>query len=260
MLQQHPLIARMHRGRPGIIYIHIPKTGGSSLSAALRKHYRFSGYHVKSKASAEATTTMFGTEHGDEPFLNEQQITRLSLVHYAAALQFKYITGHFLFDEQLVNLKKNGYRIVTSLRHPVDRWYSAYFYGRYRQQGRGSVGLDFETYIGTEQAQKQGCVFSRYLGGVRPDGDFASAAAVAKAKHNLSLFDAIGFLEHKKLTMDRFSALIGKKLELGHRRSNPAPKALAEQYKQDKFWREKAESLCKPDIEIYNAAFGLFGK
>lgn len=35
------------RQKPGIIFVHVPKTGGSSISSALRKHYRLSKFNIK---------------------------------------------------------------------------------------------------------------------------------------------------------------------------------------------------------------------
>lgn len=82
-----------------IVFLHIPKTGGTSLAAALKRNFR--------PEQVVGTSDLAAVGGTDGP----------GLVH-----------GHFLFDAEQID--RLGGTPVTVLRHPVDRVISLYYYWR----------------------------------------------------------------------------------------------------------------------------------
>lgn len=250
----HPLLQRCLHRHPAIIFVHIPKTGGSSISAALRRHYRLSRWHVKSAASAQAARRRFGVPDDTAVTQEEVQSLRLMLVHYAAQCGRRYITGHFWADASVVALRSLGYRLITCLRDPVERWYSDYFYNRYKSEEHGRIDEEFETFLEGGEARAMGTTYVRYLGGIRADGDYTGRDARDTALANLAHYDAVGFLEDLPGFVRQLRGCTGLRLRMPHRRRSPATPALVERYRNSPVHRRAVEALCAPDIAIYREA------
>ena len=244
--------------KPGIIFIHIPKTGGSSISAAIRKHYRLSKFNIKSELTSLAAQKRFRMADSDPGFEESLQNLRLSLIFHEAQKRTRFITGHFWADETLPSLKPLGYKLITCLRDPVDRWFSHFLYGRFKEGFHGKIEQEIENFLGGNQAVNFATMYVRYLGGARQERDYTSAPAVDRAVAHLDMLDAVGFLHR----MDEFRSLItemtGFHLRAEHRRKSPADPVLVKKIRESREIREAVEKLCEPDIKIYEQALIRF--
>jgi hypothetical protein len=244
--------------KPGIIFIHIPKTGGSSISASLRKHYRLSKFNIKSEITSLATQRKFGISEMDPDFDETLQQFRHSLIFHEAEKGTRFITGHFWVDEHLPALKPLGYKIVTCLRDPVDRWFSHYLYSRYKDGSYGRIEKDIDEFLSTRSAESFGTIYVRYLGGTRDDKDYTSSSAVQQAIANLDMFDIVGFLHKIDDFRKKIEVETGFTLRAKHRRQSPADPALTKRIKGSSEIRREVERLCEPDRKIYEQAFFQF--
>jgi len=253
------LLARLSgKYKPGIIFVHIPKTGGSSISASLRRHYRLSKFNIKSEITSLAAQKRFGIKRTDKDFVEFVQQFRLSLIFHEAEKGTRFITGHFWVNDLLPSLKPLGYRIITCLRHPVDRWFSHFLYSRYKEGTYGRIEQDMEEFLEGQQAVSLATTYVRYLGGVRENRDYATKSAVNRAIANMDMFDTIGFLEHLDAFREQISKSIGVKLRSEHRRRSPADPALGKKIRDSLDFRNAVERLCEPDLEIYEQALLRF--
>ena len=244
--------------KPGIIYVHIPKTGGSSISASLRKHYRLSKFNIKSEVTSLAAQKRFGIVQSDPGYEEALHQFRQSLIFHEAQKGTRYITDHFWVDTNLLYLKPLGYRIITCLRNPVDRWFSQYFYGRYKDGSHGRIDQDIEEFLQTSRAASYGTIYVRYLGGIRDDRDYTSRTAIQRAIDHLDMFDMVGFLDR----LAEFHAWIkedtGIILRSEHRRRSPATAAFRQKIKSSREFQNAVEKLCEPDAEVYEQAMRKF--
>lgn len=97
----------MHR----IIYIHVPKCGGSSFGAALRPR------HFMSQA-------VIDLHPGDPALPAERRLLadyarRRTQLHHLVHQKTRMISGHVQYDPQLHDGAARDYRFVTLLRDPV---------------------------------------------------------------------------------------------------------------------------------------------
>lgn len=244
--------------KPGIIFIHIPKTGGSSISASLRKHYRLSKFNIKSEITSLATQRKFGISEMDPDFDETLQQFRHSLIFHEAEKGTRFITGHFWMSEHLDALKPLGYKIVTCLRDPVDRWYSHYLYGRFKEGSHGRIEREIDDFLATPLARTFGTTYVRYLGGIRSERDYDSSSAMQRAVANLDMFDMVGFLKKIDSFRREIEIETGFRLRPQHRRKSPANPSLSNRIKSSLEIRREVEKLCEPDREVYEEAIRKF--
>lgn len=238
--------------KPRLIFIHVPKTGGSSIMYGLRRHYPFSWYNVRAAASlfaAKAINRKTGSDH-----VTDEQIqrVRIPLIHYAAGQDKRYIYGHVWYDETFEVLRSRGYLFVTCLREPVSRFFSHYLWNRYKSTSHDKTDLTFEQFLEAETTRPLGSLFVRYLGGIREDGDYTSQQAIDKAIGNLSSLDIVGHLENLDGFRTQIRQKLDIKLKLGHEKPSPAPTEEAKKIKESQQFRKAVEELCRPDLEFYH--------
>jgi len=238
--------------KPGLIFIHVPKTGGSSIMYGLRRHYPFSWYNVRAAASLFAAKAM-NRNAVDTQITDEQiQRVRIPLVHYAAGQEKKYIYGHVWCDESFEILRSRGYLLITCLREPVSRFFSHYLWNRYKSTSHDKTDLTIEQFLEAESTRPLGSIFVRYMGGIREDGNYTSEKAIDKAIRNCASLDIVGHLENLEGFRTQIREKTNIKLKLGHEKPSPAPDEEAKKIKESKQLRKTVEELCQTDLEFYH--------
>lgn len=240
-----------------LVFLHIPKTGGSSIAKAIGKHYRRSRFHVKAAPSWAAASR---AHHPDGAMFEDYlQALRSSLLLYSAELGTRYLTGHVWYTDGIRALRKDGYAVVTCLRDPVDRFISNYLYDRFKSVFHKKTDLDIEEYLESEEARRQAGIYLRYLNGIRDDGDHDSDQALSAARESLGQVDILGFLDDLGAFSARLESLLGRSLRIRHERSSPASARQAKELKSSTELRRQIADLCARDIELYSWARSRFG-
>jgi hypothetical protein len=245
--------------KPPFIFFHIPKTGGSSISAALKRHYRLSHFNIRLGVSSHEAEALFSVDKEADNYLECRQTLRSSLVFYAAMQGVRFITGHFWYHDNMLRLKERGYCLVVLLRHPVDRFFSQYFYNRFKEGTYARINEGFEAFLTGREGKTQGCLYVQFIGGPRQDHNYASDQAVDSAKQRLDAFDVIGFLEHLSQFRHKMLDHFGIRLNIPHKRRSPARKkkphrVMMTEYRQSDEYRRRVANVCAPDMELYHYA------
>lgn len=246
-------ISHSRRGL-GTIFLHIPKTGGTTVSNALRQYYRLSQFHIKSRPSALAAIPEIESRPGEPGLYEKVQELRINLILYWARAGKKFLTGHVWNDRRIVELKKLDYVLITCLRHPVDRWFSAYFYDRLKTGAHARIEQEIDDFLETERARSMGTTYVRYIGGLREDSEYSSREALANAVEMLGTIDIVGFLEDLDQLRSQVLERIGIKLRFQHRRKSPSDRKYQDRIRGSELYRKTVESICAPDIELYEHA------
>lgn len=219
---------------PRLAFIHTPKCGGTSLDAAITAAYERAGHRairLDARASLRAAEAA-----GDK--LHELR-SRL-LLYDLASKHARYLSGHYTFTEAAFTVSR-GWHFIALLRDPVARWYSAFFYNRYKESDHCARTESLAEYLSTDRA-KSGQTYARQFG----SGD------VERAIENLSRFSVVGTLDNLAALQRDCERVLGIRLEVGHSRMNP--RSTAEQ--QAEITPEidaHVRALCEPDRYVYDA-------
>lgn len=199
-----------------IVFIHIPKTGGTSVRESARQYFG-DGRMLYDYAPAAPKTS---------PLVREWVYQRADLKGFAEQVQasgFQFMSGHFSYNKYARHFR--GAQFVSWVREPVARLWSSWCHAHRHQGFEG----DFKTYYQRPEFQNQQ---SDYVG------------------TDLSCFAMLGVLEHFDQSLEKLNRDMGLGLRPLH--ENSAPDALtAGPDQQD---REQIKALNKRDQALYEAA------
>lgn len=135
-----------------IIYHHIPKCAGMSLVMGLAISYypltllRYGKKGFTGRLNARAAHDTAAALDKDDYSL------RRELLYYQCAWgDAPFISGHYPFCPKVYADFKNEWDFVTVIRDPVARWYSEYYWNRYKDHDYKATDKDIEGYFASEE-------------------------------------------------------------------------------------------------------------
>lgn len=249
-----------------IVFLHIPKCGGVSVSQAICSRYvgfdlrRDRGLHsldAPATANVIRMTNPTGSlsDTTDDYYLHK--LRENLLLYLMSRSDTRFVQGHFVFSETAHRAFEGKFAFVTVLRDPCERWASGYFYNRFKEINHRKIHLDIDDYLKSESGQAQGHEYVKFLGGASEEGDYCSRDAIERAKRNLHKFDIVGFLEYPQEFIFQFEKRFRIKLELRKMNQNPKPQSYRETMLTEER-KERIKAICEPDCEIYQYAVERF--
>jgi len=237
------------RNKPHIFYLHIPKTGGTSVIHALRKKYPFNFFKIEAGSSLRAAELKFGENYKS---FKQCYDLRESVAAYAMEAGYKCIAGHVPYSSNIFDDSSNNYHLMTILRDPVQRFLSKYLYNYHKSSEHCKFEMDFEDYLESDIGKQSGREYLRYLSGYSVKESGKSDEELTKISvENLQKIDLLGVLEE----LDKFKALFqnetGINLRIPHKNKT---EEFTEVQSFDKATLNRIREICKPDIDLYNFA------
>jgi hypothetical protein len=266
------LIARIGRRQPSrpqprLFFLHVPKTGGTSVWHALQGRYEPANrLHVRSDTASGTIAELYRIGPTGREFDRQRQALVLAVASYFAHQGVPLLGGHIRFESAVAAFKTIGYQLLTTLRDPIDRWYSNYFYSRHQQEDKHyKIDVELEEFLDSESAREFGAMYIRFFSGLGTDHRYDTSTAIAAAKKNIAEFDIVGFLDDLPAFAREVSRRHGLNLNIKHKQKNPvdlneAARAQAKRYKESPEIRKLVTKLCAPDIELYEHACSIFRK
>lgn len=247
------------RGLRKIAFVHIPKCAGTSVVGSISKtyfprHRRLWNRLKGEKAYRAVTIGAEASAKAAESCGENLQAVRSALFHYWLQERSAiYISGHVPFSEAVGRDFVGEWDFVTIVREPVDRFFSEYFYNKFKPQEHFRVQEDIDEFLAMPDAIRLSSQLVNFLTGRRDVYCEPSAAEVAQAIDNLKLFSVVGVMEDMPAFCENMRGCFGKGLRLRHVNRNPAPEEFREQAR-DASCRRRVEELSIGDIEVYEAA------
>ena len=184
---------------------------------------------------------------------NSIEFSEEVMIYLLASGNYHYISGHFECTERMLNNFSTQWNFITVLRDPVDRWFSHYFYNKYKKGDWYRIKESLEDFVHTERAKAYGHNYVQMLSGYQITEDNLNSAVEA-AKNNLKYFKLVGILEEIEEFKDKYYQTFQRRLKLNqYKRKSPiSSHERANLINSD--IRQRVIALNKPNQELYEYA------
>lgn len=231
--------------RQSLVFHHVPKCAGTSIYRAIGEHYpRRATARLDAVASRRAAElTGQDLDHYREGLL----------LYFMSRNEIRYVNGHFAFSNIAYDAFSDDWEFITILRDPVDRWFSHYFFNRYKTDDHFRIHEDLEAFVMSDLGRELGHYYVDKFSGSGVSGASSIDEGVEAALANLAKFSIVGHLEDLDGFVAEFERRYSARLNVGHAMRNPVDDVLRQARITDEV-RQKVEEICRPDLEIYRNA------
>lgn len=236
-----------------ICYIHVAKCGGTSIIDAIKKQYRLRDRLLRKRnfINLNASASLRGSEIFNENLWAYRG--KLS-IYFLSIRSNKFVSGHFPFSDLAMSHYRDEWNFITILRHPVDRWFSHYFFNRYKKEDHFQTNLFLEEYVDSDDGKSLGSLYHKIFYGKCDDEKINSHESYLKVIGNINELACVGVVEHMDIFCRDFNKIFGAKLDvkdIKRKNKNPLPIKNQSEMITDSIL-EKVENICRPDLKIYN--------
>jgi hypothetical protein len=239
-------------GNP-VVFHHVPKCGGTSVTRALMFRYPTSFVSMKAAMPLyNALETLHPDESAEQVAVRSDELReRLLLLHLFRGV--RCIWGHVRYSPAAHRLFSDKYRFITTLREPVSFYVSTLFWNTTARHERWKIDEDIESFLETPRARVFGSLYSAFFAGLPPKTDATAPASVEAAKANLRGFSVVGLVEDMAGFERQLRQALNVRLSIG--RHNVARVSSSERSRAvTPAVRRKIEELCAVNTEIYDFA------
>lgn len=235
-----------------IVFLHVPKCGGTSLMAALdacmkpwRKTQRDSILHLDENAAREArqaARTSYGVTR------------RVMLAYHLATTDARLVHGHYRYSRDTFERFRDRWNFVTLLRHPVDRWLSNYYFNSTVPVGEEyRIEASLRDHLASERGMLFGTALVRSFADLDDSQDSRSDEAVDQAITNLRELDLVGTLEDLPGFQSAFESRFGCSLDIPRLNVTADRRKPPPEIEPDVL--DRVRRVCEPDLRVFRALF-----
>lgn len=253
-----------------LMFLHMPKAGGTSLRNALSIAFRGRPQTIDIGQLRKSLRSLSSFETEGSSFYSASGNYQAFLLTYYLNHNISFISGHFTLTHMTLELFGDKYLFVTCLRDPVERFISQYLYDKFLElKSNGQANLDMtdaereselQDYLQSWRAWFVSHIYIWMLGGHKYTDKLNSTSAITAAKENIARFDLVGFTDALPDFTDRLSKLIHRKLKMkidNSTKKQSLDNAIDLAPYRALFTPEvkkQIRALCKDDYEVYHYA------
>ena len=235
-----------------VVFHHVPKCGGSSISRGLRMAYPLSFGRYGTRPIYGATVSLYPDREQSEIDATLNTFKEELLLFYMNQ-GVRCIAGHVGFSDVAYGHFKDKYRFVTTLREPLGLMTSIYYYDFLRDDTRYHTKISLEEYLETPRAAQFGRMYATFFSGVPVPDRLSDRELVERAKTNLRRFSVVGTVEDMAGFESSLRKVLNTRIKIGHR-NKARVEASARDGALTPAIKERIRSLSQLNIELYDFA------
>jgi hypothetical protein len=223
-----------------ILFFHVPKCGGTSLSHFFRLRYLASSFRLREETASRVTSPH--ANRGDDWMQFKQD---LFLYHALSGTSF--VQGHVMYAPEVFADLHERASFITLLREPTARVISHYLFDRRLYE------MPFGEFLDSPRGESETSLYCRFFGGLKFSEGPAREAHRDAAISALSRFDVVGLLEQPEALRRQLRERLGVHVRIPHRNIGRG-RTLGSVESEIARHRERLEAMCRLDGEIYRHA------
>lgn len=243
----------------GIVFHHIPKCGGVSISSAIRAAYApWQVRIIRASQTVEAVQILHdGPEQNGNIAWQDIHGLRTRLLAMYLADGARCVSGHVQVSLPIQARFRETHKFVTVLRDPVKRFVSQFIYSTRTSRSYDRRDLDWTEADLATAGPRWGRTMARFLAGTGEADIIDDEELVARAKQSLDALDVVGFLDDLPAFVEAVQDSVGVRLAIG--RENTSPASQTKELHQHPLM-ERVMEYCAVDREIYSYACRQFDR
>lgn len=249
---------RVKKNRKKILFLHIPKCGGTSLRNAIS-----ATYGLRQLVTPNCVNFLDAGSAGyaaAKTGLDVYEFRDVLLAYWFSIPRSRFISGHFaLYGNGSGPLSKD-WEVITLLREPISKFISGYKYNRYfrnpahvwREDGVSymeRVEADIEDFLNTDYALEFGSDFVRQITKCSSVSDAYRDDVIKETIERLEAMRLVGVLEHLERFVSDFERIFEVRLRVPHVNKSPAKRANGIIVTDE--LRKRIAEISEPNIQIY---------
>lgn len=236
-----------------IVYHHIPKCGGTSILRGMAFcYYPLRLLTLRKKGFPGILDAQASSADAEKNNLDLYSYRRQLLERAVNKDNSPLVFGHYPFSEKVYEDNKDNWKFVSLFRSPLERWYSEYYWNRYKDHEYAKTDLDIEAYFDSKQGMMNTRSFVNYFSNAKNPESIADVAEAELAIKNIDKLDVVGTVENMNNFRSSLKESLGRKPYFFKLNKSPAREEDKVVPDEKSEFHKKLENALQADQYIYD--------